>query len=84
MAVIEKIIQRVKKNKKTIVLPESMDERVLKAANKIITEPEYRLAKCRKRSFDLLLRQRYHSSSLLFAMALCGPGYKPPRTASKS
>ncbi len=38
MAVIEKIIQRVKKNKKTIVLPESMDERVLKAANKIIKD----------------------------------------------
>ena len=38
MTVIEKIIQKVKKNKKTIILPESMDERVLKAANKIIKE----------------------------------------------
>ena len=38
MTVIEKIIEKVKKNKKTIILPESMDERVLKAANKIIKD----------------------------------------------
>ena len=38
MKIIEKIIKKAQKNKKTIVLPEIMDERVLKAAEKIIKE----------------------------------------------
>ena len=38
MNFIENIKQRAKKDKKTIVLPESMDERVIEAASKIISE----------------------------------------------
>ncbi len=36
MSFIESVISRVKRNRKRIVLPESMDERVLEAADKII------------------------------------------------
>lgn len=38
MKIIEKIIKKAQKNKKTIVLPEYMDERVLKAAEKAVNE----------------------------------------------
>ena len=38
MKIIEKIIEKAKKHKKTIVLPEYMDDRVLKAAEKIVKE----------------------------------------------
>ena len=38
MSFIEKIIKRAKKDKKTIVLPESMDERVLEAASRALRE----------------------------------------------
>ena len=38
MNFIENIKKRAKKNKKTIVLPESMDERVIEAASKVIKE----------------------------------------------
>lgn len=38
MNFIDKIKMRAKKNKKTIILPESMDVRVLKAADKILKE----------------------------------------------
>ena len=38
MKIIEKIIKKAQKNKKTIVLPEYMDERVLKAAEKSVKE----------------------------------------------
>ena len=38
MSIIDNIIQRAKKNKKKIVLPETMDLRVLKAAEKIVKE----------------------------------------------
>ena len=38
MNFIENIKKRAKKNKKTIVLPESMDERVIEAASKVIEE----------------------------------------------
>ncbi len=38
MSFINDIITRAKRNKKTIVLPETMDERVLKAADRILKE----------------------------------------------
>ena len=38
MSIIDNIIQRAKKNKKKIVLPETMDLRVLQAAEKIVKE----------------------------------------------
>ncbi|MBQ6477221.1 MAG: phosphate acetyltransferase [Bacilli bacterium] len=38
MSFINNIIERAKKNKKTIVLPETMDRRVLEAADKILKE----------------------------------------------
>ena len=38
MNIIENIIERAKKNKKKIVLPETMDIRILEAANKIVNE----------------------------------------------
>lgn len=38
MSFIDRIIDRAKKNKKTVVLPETMDNRVLKAAEVIINE----------------------------------------------
>ena len=36
MSFIERIIERAKENKKTIVLPESMDKRVMEAASKVL------------------------------------------------
>ena len=38
MKIIEKIIKKAQKNKKTIVLPEYMDERVLKAAEIVVSK----------------------------------------------
>ena len=38
MSFIDRIIERAKMNKKTIVLPESMDRRVMEAASKILAE----------------------------------------------
>ncbi len=38
MTFIDRIIDRAKKNKKTVVLPETMDDRVLKAAEVIVNE----------------------------------------------
>ena len=38
MSIIENIIQRAKQNKKKIILPESMDIRILEAADKIVKE----------------------------------------------
>ena len=38
MSFIDKIKERAKENKKTIVLPESMDRRVLEAASKVLAE----------------------------------------------
>jgi len=38
MSIIENIKERAKKNKRTIILPESMDERVIKAAEIILKE----------------------------------------------
>ena len=38
MNFIDNVKKRAKKDKKTIVLPESMDERVIEAASKVIEE----------------------------------------------
>ena len=38
MSFIESIKERAKQNKKTIVLPESMDSRVMDAASKLLSE----------------------------------------------
>lgn len=38
MKIIEKIIEKAKKNKKTIVLPEYMDKRILKAAEIVVNQ----------------------------------------------
>lgn len=56
MSFINTIKERAKKNKKTIVLPETMDKRVLEATEKILNEG---IANIIKKMKNILIRLKF-------------------------
>ena len=65
MAVIDIIKEKAKADKKTIVLPESMDRRTWEAAEKILKEDHYRYTRGYRRAQQGLrcFRRNHHQST---------------------